>query len=47
VDADGVALAAIQALYQQNVQIRMQNEELKKEMAELRAAVEALRAGSL
>lgn len=44
VDADGVALAAIQGLYAQNQALQQQSREQQAELADLRAAVEMLRA---
>jgi len=42
-DADGVALAAIQELYRQNQEILKRNEELKKEIEELEQEIEKLK----
>mgnify|MGYP000877280079 CR=1 FL=1 len=42
IDADGVALAAIQALARENDEFRMQNDELKKENEALRERLEAI-----
>jgi len=44
-DADGVALAAIQALHQQNVEQKQEIQQLKDEIAELRTIVKELSAG--
>ncbi len=44
IDADGVALAAIQALYQQNRQLRAENDELKARVNDLEARLAALEA---
>jgi hypothetical protein len=43
-DADGVALAAIQALYQQNRQLRAENDALKSQLDDLEARLDALEA---
>jgi hypothetical protein len=44
IDADGVALAAIQALYQQNLQLRAENDALKSQLDDLEARLDALEA---
>ena len=44
VDADGVALAAIQALAKEKEEFRVQNAEMKRENEALRAEVEAIKA---
>ncbi len=43
VDADGVALAAIQALARENEEMRIQNTEFRSQNAEMRAELEALK----